>query len=323
MDHRTPSLKRLKTVLERQDPPSFGAAYVPSILATREEAPSDSSFYRVWWNVQGRYVHALSFAELCVLVIVLYCPFLFELQEQRVIHYAQTRHPLAGHPLAEGLELPDLRGGVDVAESLDLLEYFPTLSARGPEGKLLRIPFIWVADFLLFLKDPTGPFCVNLDIKFSVQDFEQPWGRFNAPAHKVSRLKARHLIEDVRYRDGSIKTVRVAVEDVIDYEIVANLIQLILWQKRKVRLRMTEIQKFEDAFQEALLHGDSANEAMYRILRMRPSSASFHDLKWVFYGAIWKRRLRVDLLQPLLLNRPLRRERVDVLNKYGEWFSRS
>jgi len=42
----------------------------------------------------------------------------------------------------------------------------------------------------------------------------------------------------------------------------------------------------------------------------------------ILYAAIWSREVRVDLYRPVLPDKPLRRERSDVLVDYSHWFAR-
>lgn len=319
-----PSFERLKQILERQDPPAFGRAYVPSILATREEAPSLSGASQVWSARFGRYVHVLSRPELSVLGIVLHCPWLLELQEQRLLHFDARPHPLHGHPSANGVKLPNLRGAVQIAESLGVMKHYPMIWTEDEAGLKQQLPFVYAGDLLPFLTDSVGPFCVNLNIKESREAFRKPHPR-GRPHRDASRAaeaaEARHLIERIRYMDGSIKTVDIATDEDVDPHVAANMRQLLLWHKRTSGLSDESSAEVIDNFQAALLRGDSALEAIYQMLR-RHSCFKVDQLKVVLYQAIWKRLLRVDLFQPIYIDKPLRPESCDVLDKYKTWFSR-
>lgn len=319
-----PSLERLKQILERQDPPAFGPTYVPSIRATREEAPSFTSASEVWSVRLGRYVHVLSKGELSVLGIALQCPWLFELQEQRLLHFDERPHPLHGHPLANGLKLVNLRGAVQIAESLGVLRYYPVIWVLDETGVRRRLPFVYAGDFLLFLADTLGPFCVNLDVKATRDAFHMPHPRARSrrdPVIASQKEEARHLIERVRYLDGSIKTLNIATDDDIDPHLAANVRELLMWHKRSSELADESCAEVVDNFQAALVRGDSALEAIYQMIRRRPSF-NVHQLKVVLYQAIMNRQLRVDLFQPIYIDKPLRPEVCDVLDRYKAWFSR-
>lgn len=128
------TLARLKEILRRQDPPQWGKQYDPAIRATREEAPSRSRPAQVWSERLDRYCHTLSLVEQKVLLLALFNPQLFELQEQRMLATETRPHPLAGHSLATGLELPGLRGTIDVCERLDMIDRLPWIFIDHPDG---------------------------------------------------------------------------------------------------------------------------------------------------------------------------------------------
>lgn len=120
-------LARLKKVLLRQDPPAFGRDYIPSILATTGEAPTGSWAMQSYWPKISRYIHTLSKLEQNVLLIALYCPWLFDIQEQRLLHFDERPHPLTGHMKATSLRLPPLPGALQVAEWLGFIAIYPLL----------------------------------------------------------------------------------------------------------------------------------------------------------------------------------------------------
>lgn len=318
-----PSLARLKQILERQDPPEFGRDYIASIRATTDEAPSGSNACPVWSNLLGRDVDVLSRPELKVLGIVLYCPWLFDLHEQRLLHFDERPHPLHGHPLATRMELPNLRGALQVAESLGLLNFYPTSWVSSGDDRV-KIPLVFIGDLLLFLTDAQGPFCVNLDIKATEAAFHEPFPRGRQardPASGKLQEEARHLIEKVRYLDGSIKTIQVATDKDINPHVAANMRQLLGWHKRSSGLTDACRVEVIDNFQLALVRGIPPLDAMYSMLNRRIGS-TVHQLKTELYQAIWCRRLRVDLFQPVYIDKPMRPERIDVLDRHREWFSR-
>ena len=170
-----PSPYRLAQIIQRQDPPGFGANYVPAIKASREEAPPRSRPAWVWWERVGRDLSTLSSVERSMLMPCLYNPSLWEVHEQRMLPTMPRPHPLNGHPKACGLILPPMRGTVDVADSLGLLRFHPLVSVPIDPGsnECERVPFPWMGDLLLFLEDADGPYNVNLDIKWDPKEFEQ------------------------------------------------------------------------------------------------------------------------------------------------------
>lgn len=317
-------LTRLKKVLSRQDPPAFGRNYVPSILATKAEAPSGSWAVQVYWPKIGRYIHVLSKLEMNVLLIALYCPWLFDIQEQRLLHFDERPHPLSGHAKAGNLRLQPLPGAVQVAEWLGFIEEYPTLPHRDREGQLIIVPSAWYGDLLLFLDDVDGAFCNNLDVKPTLEDFDHDRRRQGAAPCPLAdgKVEMRHLIEEVRYAMGGMKTIQVAADEGLDWHVVENLRQIWGWQKRRVEFTEAQNAEIIGNYHAAMARGESALEAIYRMTR-GGMSLDVHQLKLAFYRAIWNRQLLVDLFQPVLVDRPLKPQHRDVLDNYRSWFCRA
>ncbi len=163
---------RLTEILRRQDPPAFGPTYEPAIKATREEAPSNCRPAFVWSDRLQREISTLSEPERDVLAIVLYADRFFELHEQRMLPILNSPHPLAGHPRAIGLELPTSRGTLEIADELRYLKFHPVVAGKDTEeGDATSVPGCMIGDLLLFVEDRRGPFCVNLDIKSTREEF--------------------------------------------------------------------------------------------------------------------------------------------------------
>lgn len=199
------SLARLKEVLRRQDPPLWGQNYDPAIRATREEAPSRSRFAQVWSQRLGRYCHTLSSVEQDALLLVLFHPALFELHEQRILFTEPRPHPLSGHPFATGVDLPPLRGTIDVCQRLDMIKRHLWINVDHPDGSgRVPVPVPFIGDFLLFLQDQEGPYCVNWTIKESSDDFEKRPVRDRPsrnPQADCMAERSRHAIEALYYAD--------------------------------------------------------------------------------------------------------------------------
>lgn len=319
-----PSAARLKEILRRQDPPSFGKNYVPSILAVREEAPARSRATQLWSEKLQREIHLLSSIELQVCLLVLFNPRVFELQEQRMLHYFQSAHPLDSHPRGTGEIRPSLRGTLDIADALGLLKHHAKVvmpaAEAGHKGKLM--PFPWVGDLLLFLEDSDGAYCVNLTIKKDAKDFDAG----DQVAHKgknsksaAAKASARHSIEAVYYLDGNIPTIPVTSAD-YDKHLVANLAQIILWSKRSYPFQEDQVRNIVGYFKSAIGTQTTVIELILDLARI--NDCGVDDIKTLFYQAVWDRRIRLDLFQPLLTNLPLLPEQRDPLNVYAKWFER-
>lgn len=319
-----PSLERLRTILERQDKPLFGPEYRPAILATRREAPSISRPSTVYWHRLGRDVHLLSSPERAAALLAMYHSGLFELHEQKMLSVNPRAHPMAGHPAAVGLKLPPVRGTVDVANRLGHLSFHPKVKAPRQEGsnEWMWVPYPYIGDLLLFLQDQDGPYCVNWSIKLHPEDFDRPASRADPirnPSVAAHRVQARHEIERVYYEDAGIRTVRIAKTN-IDLHVVTNLTQLFGWHLQAVPLdegqRAEMVTKYETALELGITPIDVIGQLILRHRYRR------EDCLAVLYQAIWTRRLRIDLFRPLLVDRPLRPEKRDVIKVYAEWFER-
>lgn len=317
-----PSLVQLKKFLDRQDPPALGSKYIPAILATREEAPSAGRFARFFDQRLGRDVHFLSRQEQKVGLILLYCPYLFDLQEQRLIHFDIRPHPLEGHPQAGNSRFPPLRGACEVAESLGLLNHYPKIRGSA-DGVAYTLPYVFIGDLLGFFSGPQGPFCVNLNIKQKREDFCNPTSL--APMARdlqsaKERVIARHRIEQVRYAEAGIKTVEIAADEQIHDSLFANIRSVFIWQKRRCSLPDELRREVIDAFRLGVLAGLSAMEVIRR-LKERNSSLDVEQLKCVFFHAIWQRQLRLDFFRPILIDEPMLPQQRDLLDVYSDWFS--
>lgn len=319
---------RFETILERQEPALFGKAYQPSIKATREEAPAGSRPAAVWSELLQREIATLSVPERNALFIALYCPALFDLQEQRMLPYLPSAHPLEGHPQAAGLVLPAFRGTLTVANDLGLLRHHPVLTPSDSDDSEISDsespePCCWIGDLLLFLKDDDGPYCVNLNIKSSRSEFSEPKVGVTVKTDMTrarQREVARHMVEQALYRDVDIATVEVA-SDELHLMVVANLGQLHLWQKRRHSFSSDQEDEIIEAFNKGMDSGASALEVMHT-LKLSKGLCTY-ETKIVLYQAIWHRRLRVDLFERFYIDKPMIPEAKDVLEEYAAWFKRS
>lgn len=315
---------RFRQIQTRQNPPGWGKDYVPAILATREEAPSGSRPCKIYSQKFGRDLHTLSTVERDVMLIALYHPNLVDMHEQRVLSFAPCQHPLQSHPLALGKTFPLLRGTVNVAEALDLLSFHPVFNTNDPDDPAVRItaPFPWIGDFLIFLNDDAGLYCVNWTIKNSADQFERPLDFGNRPRNferAVAKEKARHKIEEIYYQDGEIRTQRIIKEE-YNVDVAANLSQIYSWHSRPTSFSAQERKHIVDFFKAGMATGVPPIETI--LMLVATQQLVLQDLKCVLYQSIWKRELRVDLFQPVLIDRPLLPETRDVLAEYSAWFNR-
>lgn len=320
----SPSEKRYRQILKRQSPPRWGAEYLPAIFATRSEAPAISRPCKIWSEKFARELHLLSSVERDLMLIALYHPGLVEIHEQRALTCLPCEHPLQRHPLTSGQSFPSLRGTVAVAEALGVLPFHPVFHVDDPDqpGQCITAPFPYVGDFLLFLSDAQGLYCINWTIKESAAQFERPLqvGRpARNPEKAMAKSRARHQIEEIYYADGAIPTLKLT-GNLYNRDVAANLSQIFNWHSRKHHFSPETVREIVDHFQAGMVTEIPPIETLLAIVaaeRYQP-----HDIKAVFYQAIWHRDLRPDLYQPILFDRPLRYETRDVLDEYSAWFKR-
>jgi hypothetical protein len=316
----TPS--RLREIIRRQEPPQWSPRYEPSIRAIREEAPSASRAFEIWSQKLGRFCHALSTVEQKVLDVALYHPSVFELHEQRMLSPDPGPHPLTQHPRALGMQLRELRGTVDVCTRLDLLSRHPTIHIDDPDGwGKIPVPFPFIGDFLLFLSDERGIYCVNWTVKSSPNEFlKTSIGRPRRnQAAADAAVRARHAIEERYYADAGIRTVQIVGHD-IPAQFSNNL--------RNLRLMQARVEFDEAVYSEwcERLQANMQTRQPPLILLL-----SFHKkygfeiecLRAYFARAIWERDVRAEIMdEAIFLDRPLQPERNNPLVIFKRFFQR-
>lgn len=325
---RRMTIERFREILRRQDPPAFGKDYEPSIKALTAEAPPGSNNGRIWSEVIQREIHFLSRPEELVVPILLYCPLLFDLQEQRMLPFLPAQHPLEGHPRAARMLLPSFRGTLEITEELGAIHIHPVVSTAKRDSRPLdidvdQVPGCWIGDFLMFLEDEVGPYNVNINVKKTQSDFDLPEieGKSGASKNRARfRQKIRQDTEEILYRDVGIRTVRVAANQ-LNKIMVNNLLHLATLQRRRSGLTAEQESDVIAGFRETLEFGDPPLKFAHH-LRVH-EKIPIEDAQTVFYRAIFQRKLRVDLYEPILFDHPLNPESKDVLSEYQHWFRRT
>lgn len=324
MAQRRMTFARLQALYRRQDPPAWGTEYQPSILATREEAPAISRAAQLWIEKLGRYAHCLSGPEQAVLRLAAFHPNLFELQEQRMLPVDRRPHPLTGHARATGMDLPSLQGTIAVAERLDVLRFHGWLRRLDPntgDDQLVPVPFI--GDFLLFLADDQGPYCVNWTVKQANEDFSRSISihrRIRDEAKDSRSANARHAVEEQLYLDAGIRTVRVVTET-IPAQLDHNLSKLFLHQRTFNPLPDHIDQELEDRIRACTRSGEPPQAVLLGVSQRH--GCAYQDVRQAFFRILWERRVRVEMFeQDILVDKPLLPERRDVVAHYGHLFNR-
>jgi len=181
---RTLTVSRVDQIASRQFPIRHGVDYIPAILATREEAPAISRPAIRYSQRLGRDFHALSVPELKAIVLALYHPRVFDVQENYAYNHGPGTHPLASHPFGCALQLPPTQGTLAHAERLHVLPLHPrarltedeaavdkkdALPAQDEtpedEGAIEWEPAFYIGDLLVYVSDEQGPYLLDWDIK--------------------------------------------------------------------------------------------------------------------------------------------------------------
>lgn len=318
------SVSRLKTIYKRQAAPRWDPTYQPGILATPQEAPSRSrAFILTPGKFGGREVHLLSRPELHAVLLGLYNPRCIGLQEQRMLSPEPTEHPLWTMEGLDRTNLPFLKGIIDVADRLGHLDILPRIKIpkAGSPGVFFPTVFPWFGDLLWAFQDKNGATrCVNWTVKDSYEDFKRlmpKWGGKIGENSISNKALVRHEIEQIYYEDANIPTVMVADEK-IDSHVSGNLRQLFLHHRRDLDLLDEQRWEIQHKFQLALERGIPPTDVIIPLVER--GRYSVDQCRSVLYQAIWNRAIRVDLFQPVLINRPLHPEIQDVLDAYAKWF---
>lgn len=220
------------------------------------------------------------------------------------------------------MTLPPMMGTLEVADALGCLSQHPKIVVKTTDGEQ-RLPTPWIGDFLLFLVDDDGPYCVNLNVKDTHAAFDAPAVGATIKSNQERRaLKAanRNLVEEAIYESAGIPTRRVAGEDVCP-KLAENLLSLIRWSKRPCTMESHAVEKLIEAVQDGIEKQRPALDVILKFVSQ--ARVTFDDAKTVFHRAIWDRRIRMDLTEPLFLDWPLQPEKQDILDVFAHWFVRS
>lgn len=317
------SAERFEQIEARQEAIRWGAEYQPAMRATRDEAPKISRPSTMYSAKIGRELHFMSQVERHVCLLALYHPRVFDIHEQHALQLVQQPHPLAGHKDAYGLALAPVRGTVAIANEMNMLSKHPVVSLQDKKsGEQYRHPFPYLGDLLLFLTDDNGPYCVNWSVKACRKDFlERPDRRQGAGCTTTisPTLNARHRLEQQYFADARIPTHFIAGED-LNINVTHNLNALCAKAQAPSKL------SFE--VQDELIHiFKSLVGTTKTVLSLLPTlTERFHcgraELLHTLDCAIWNRRILLDLYKPILVDKPLRTQRSDILVDYAHLFGR-
>ncbi|MDD2932786.1 MAG: TnsA endonuclease C-terminal domain-containing protein [Methylotenera sp.] len=314
---------RIKSIYGRQLAPTWDQNYQPSILATRQEAPSHSSASKITFDKFHREIHLLSQPELHLCIFALHHPNIVGLQEQRILSPVPSVHPLSSFEGVDKLSLPSLQGTLNVAERLGFSEIHQKLKIKGKSGfHEVTIPFI--GDFLFAIAINDEIKCLDWSVKSQQKNFTEielyQFDKVNKNSNALAKLLARHQLEKVYYEDANIRTVFIS-EDQIDKNVLLNLRQIFLYHRRCKHLLADQRAELFHYFQTAIQSGIPPAEVV-RKFELKGKYSPEESLS-ILYQLIWHRKIRIDLFQPILIDRPLEPEKKDVFEVYADFFRTS
>lgn len=316
--------QRLLQIRNRQPKVLWSPNYVAATFADPREAPGISSGTILRPMKFGfRELHTLSFNETCAAFLAIYNPSCWEVFDQLALSATPCPHLLFGHPRASGLQLPDFKGTVDVAERLGTLEKHPRVRAqigRDPANWPL-VPFPYIADLTLCLEDEAGSYVIDWPIKDKFENFRRPGVHKSRarPDEDDPAVVNRMRLQEVYFGDAGIRTVQV-VGSAIDFHVRCNLRELFLDESFPISVTGSDRAEILAMYRECIGKDVPANLLAHKVARdhrIAPREAAA-----LMKQGIWHRELRVDLFQPVLMDRPLSPESQDVLVRYADWFRR-
>lgn len=311
---------RLRTIVERQCPPKWGVAYEPAIQVCTSEAPPISRPSVLNSRRLGRTVHVLSQPERHAALLALYHPGLRDLHEQRMLSPSQIEHPLTTYPGLMQVGLSYSRGTRASAEDLRCLGQHPWVWAADT-GE--RIAFPYIGDFLLFLEDRDGLYCINWTVKKSAAGFDRSPIDIRAALIAEERgsqaVANRHRIEECYYQEFGIRTERVT-GDAIPHSLACTLDQLFTWERRDDHLTPPQRAWLLSEARVLVVRGEVITAHIPRL--QSELGCGPYDVLCAIYQGIWTRAIRVDLFSSICIDAPLEPERNDVLLHYADWFQR-
>lgn len=263
-------------------------------------------------------MHLMSVPERVFAQLALFNPSVWDIHEQKILQVGPDVHPLFGHPLTVGMALPGVAGTLAVASRIGMAH--AQISADLGE-EIVRLPYNYVGDLLLYLQAPTGqPYAINWTIKSSGSDFhEKGRSEIKSLAHQKSdREKAllRHLLEREYYADAGIRTLALSLDDIPDM-VVANLDLLYGYHDLPMGMDPSLLNDYSAELLEKSVQGiPPALVAIEYATRWGDRDLLLARI----YQDIWCRKLLVNLNKPILVNKPLRIGGPDLLDVYAHLF---
>jgi len=328
-------LARLLRTKERQDTLRWGPNYVPAIRAVRGEAPPRSGCGTLPSVSLQRDIHALSWPEKVAFSLALYAKPL-EMHEQHVYYSTPTLNPLAFHSAYANLSWSKTDGTFALSEQLGVARFHPKVwkpmsrlvdtggeerFVDSPDGEW-RIGF-YVGDLMLYMRAAEAggrPYIRPWEVKESQEDHGRPGGPAIRRHHgiEVERDEARRLVCAAYAAQLGTTVAKFCLDDV-PKSLRASMVSLCRAQSFDFTLPETAVVELVEAF-NAGIGSDVPARAIARALLS--STDSLAQAKILLDHAVWQRKVRVDLFEPLQWDMPLLPEREDVLVRFHTLFAR-
>jgi len=279
----------------------------------------------------GRDLHALAWPEKVAASFALYrSP--FEVHDQHVFYPSPIQHPLAYHPHHRAQLWPMTDGTFGIAEQLGLAKWHPKAwealapqkpatdrlaDPEGPDGRW--VIGAWLGDFLLYLNE-SSPLAYILfwSVKKDAADQGKPGGRLmrRLSARAIEREQVRGQVCAAYAEQLGSRVVEFNLNDV-PRTLQTNMVCLCRAQPAKVDLPRTAATELSQAFAEGVGKDIPARDIARQLLSASDELAQAKSLLEI---AVWERSVRVDLHQPVLWNRPLLPERIDLLVEFAHLY---
>lgn len=315
---------RLLQIKERQWEDRWSPHYVAGTFADPFEAPGISTGTILRPVKLGcREFHTLSRSETWCSFLALYHPHCWEIFDQRIMSPTARPHLLFGHPRASGLSLLPFAGTVDVADRLGMLSKHPKVRLQiGPDPMHWPLaPFPYFCDLTLCMEDAQGPYVLDWPVKDKFEDFRRrgPGKSRARPDEDDPSVVQRTLLQETYFCDAGIRSQQV-VGRAIDFQVRCNLRDLFMDDSFPVTVNEGARAEIMQYFRDCI--GQDTPAYLMALRVSRNYRISDREATALIKQGIWRRELRVDLFQPVLMDQPLRPETKDILVQYGNWFAR-
>jgi hypothetical protein len=232
-------------------------------------------------------------------------------------------HLLYGHPLASGIAFKSFKGTLDVADRLGILSKHPKvrLEIGNDPCKWPMAPFPYFSDLLLCLVDEKGPYLLDWPVKDKFEDFRGrgPRKSRSRPDEEDPAAVQRDLLQEMYFADADVRTQRV-VGRAIDFNVNCNLREMFMDDTFPTTVSDVHRADILEIYRESI--GKDIPAYLVALKISRDFKISDREATALLRQGTWRRELRVDLFQPVLMDRPLRPEKIDVLTQYATWFRR-